>query len=35
MTFLLANWRILILGVFVLLLGIQTWRLDRAKEALA
>ena len=31
MTFLLANWRLLILGSLLLVLGIQTWRLDRCK----
>ena len=33
MTFLLANWRLLILGSLLLVLGIQTWRLDRCKTA--
>ena len=33
MTFLLANWRLLVLGSLLLGLGIQTWRLDRCKTA--
>ena len=31
MPFLLANWRILLLGAIILSLGIQTWRLDRCQ----
>jgi len=32
MTFLLANWRLLIVGSLLLVLGIQTWRLDSCKK---
>ena len=31
MPFLLANWKLVIVAVLLLALGIQTWRLDRAK----
>ena len=31
MTFLLANWRLVVVATLLLALGIQTWRLDRAK----
>ena len=32
MTWVLANWRILILGAIILLLGIQTWRLNNCQN---
>jgi len=32
MPFLLANWRALLLGTIILILGIQTWRLDSCKK---
>ena len=31
MPFLLANWKLVIVVILLLALGIQTWRLDRAK----
>ena len=30
-TLLLGNWRLVLLGVLVLAIGVQTWRLDRAQ----
>ena len=35
MPFLLANWRLVIVATLLLALGIQTWRLDRAKAEVA
>ena len=35
MTFLLANWRLVIVATLLLALGIQTWRLDRANAEVA
>lgn len=32
LTFLLGNWRLLIMGILLLIVGIQTWRLDRAEK---
>lgn len=32
LTFLLGNWRMLVFGVLMLVLGIQTWRLDSCKK---
>ena len=35
MPFLLANWKLVIVVILLLALGIQTWRLDRAKAEVA
>lgn len=32
MTFLLANWRLVLLGVLLAVIGVQTWRLDRSQK---
>ena len=31
MPFILANWKLVLVGILLLALGVQTWRLDRAK----
>ena len=33
MPFILANWKLLVLGSLILILGIQTWRLDRCQKS--
>lgn len=33
MTFLLANWRLVVLAVLLATIGVQTWRLDRCSRA--
>ena len=35
MTFLLANWRLVLLAVLIGAIGVQTWRLDRSQKAYA
>jgi hypothetical protein len=35
MPFLLANWKLVFVGILLLALGVQTWRLDRAKAEVA
>jgi len=35
MTFLLANWRLVLLAVLIGAIGVQSWRLDRSQKAYA